>query len=64
MARNSSYNGFDWIAKMSVGSLLTILISVGGQYNLNNNSKDECRLNSRKSLIYSDSFIGDIWICK
>ena len=64
MARNSSYNGFDWIAKMSVGSLLTILISVGGQYILNNNSKDECRLNSRKSLIYSDSFIGDIWICK
>jgi len=64
MSRNSSGKGFDWIAKMSMGSLITILISVGGQYILNNNSKDECRLNTRKSLIYSDSFIGDIWICQ
>ena len=64
MARNSSYNGFDWIAKMSVGSLLTILITVGGQYILNANQKEDCYFDSRKSLIYSDSFIGDIWICK
>ena len=63
MSRNSS-KSFDWIAKMSMGSLLTILITCGGQYILNNNNKDECRLNSQKSLIYSDSFIGDIWICK
>ena len=52
---------FDTIAKMSMGALLTILISAGGQYILNNNAKDKCRLNTDLHLIVIDSFIGDIY---
>jgi hypothetical protein len=55
---------FDTIAKMSAGALIAILTICGGQYILNNNQKDECRLNGNKSLVYSDSFIGDIFTCK
>ena len=55
---------FDTIAKMSVGALLTILVSVGGQYILNNNAKDKCRLNPKLNLIYMDSFIGDAFDCR
>jgi len=55
---------FDTIAKMSTGALLTILVCVGGQYILNNNAKDKCRLNSRLTLIYMDTFIGDSFACR
>ena len=54
---------FDTIAKMSMGALLTILISAGGQYILNNNAKDKCRLNTDLHLIVIDSFIGDTFGC-
>ena len=54
---------FDTIAKMSMGALLTILISAGGQYILNNNAKDKCRLNTDLHLIFIDSFIGDTFGC-
>ena len=54
---------FDTIAKMSAGALIAILTICGGQYILNNNQKDEC-LYGNKSLVYSDSFIGDIFTCK
>ena len=55
---------FDTIAKMSTGALLTILVCVGGQYILNNNAKDKCRLNPRLNLIYMDTFIGDSFACR
>ena len=55
---------FDTIAKMSMGALLTILVSVGGQYILNNNAKDKCRLNPKLNLIYMDTFIGDSFACR
>ena len=55
---------FDTIAKMRVGALLTILVSVGGQYILHNNAKDKCRLNPKLNLIYMDSFIGDAFDCR
>ena len=55
---------FDTIAQLSMGSLLTILITAGGQYILNNNAKDKCRLNPQLKLVYIDSFIGDTYTCR
>ena len=55
---------FDTIVKMSMGALLTILVSVGGQYIWNNNAKDKCRLNSKLHLIYIDTFMGDAFECR
>ena len=61
---NFKMKQFDTIAKMSTGALLTILVCVGGQYILNNNAKDKCRLNPRLNLIYMDTFIGDSFACR
>ena len=60
---NFRMKNFDTIAKMSMGALLTILVSVGGQYILNNNAKDKCRLNTDWHLTVINSFIGDTFGC-
>ena len=55
---------FDTIAKMSMGALMTIVVSATGQHFWNVNAKDECRLNSNLHLIYIDTFMGDAFECR